>query len=149
MATFSSDICSRKITPATSAGAGVVVNQAGTVSIPNTHAANDIIKLCKLPKFCLVRDFKLALDELDTNASATLAYTVGVLDSAGTGIVSGTELIVGGTSSAIGVQAMNVPNGIKNIGADDEDRIIAMKITNVAATKAAGTAVGLLSYVSE
>ena len=149
MATFSSDICSRNITPATSAGAGVVVNQAGTVSIPNTHAANDIIKLCKLPKFCLVRDFKLALEELDSNATDTLTYDVGILNSDGDGIVTGTKLISAAVSDADYVQTMNVPDGIINIGADDEDRIIAMKITTVAATKAAGTAVGLLSYVSE
>lgn len=148
MATFTSDLITnikrRPLVIPDTAGAAVV--QSAVVSVPVTHAANDIIKLNVLPAGCLIVDFKLVLEELDSNASDTLTYDLGILNSDGDGLVSGTKLISAGQSDADTVQSINVAEGMLNIGVDDEDRTIAAKITAVAATKAAGTATGILTY---
>lgn len=148
MATFTSDLITNiKRRPLVMPDvAGSVVVQSAVVSIPNTHAANDIIKLNVLPAGCVIVDFKLVLEELDSHATDTLTYDLGILNSDGDGIVSGTKLISAGQSDADTVQSINVAEGMLSIGVDDEGRTIAAKITNVAATKAAGTATGILTY---
>lgn len=150
MATFSTDLITNlAITPVTvAASANVVVAQVATVSVPNTHAKDDIVKLNVLPKGCRIVDFKLASDELDTHGTDTLAYTVGVLDSEGTGLVSNTNLITGGKMEVAKVQQLNSVLGLQNLGVDSADRVIALKLTEVAATKAAGKLTGILQYRS-
>jgi hypothetical protein len=148
MATFTSDLITNLarrplVLPQST---GEVVCQSAVVSVPVTHAADDIIKLNVLPANCVIVDFKLLLEELDAHATDTLTYDVGILDSAGTGLVSGSKLISAGVSDSDLLQSINVAEGMLNIGVDDEARTIAAKITYVAATKAAGTATGILTY---
>jgi hypothetical protein len=150
MPTFKTDIVTKAaITPpVVSAGAGVVVAQQGIVAVPITHAANDIVQLNILPKGCVVVDFKLASAELDTHGTDTLAYTVGVLNSTADGVVTNTNLITAGKMEVAKVQGINSILGLKNIGVDTVDRVIALKIDTVAATKAAGDLIGILEYRS-
>ena len=148
MATFTSDLITnlarRPLVLPDSAAYPVV--QSAVVSVPVTHAANDIIKLNVLPANCVIVDFKLVLEELDSHATDTLTYDLGVLNSDGDGLVTNTKLISAVVSDGDLVQSINVAEGMLNIGVDDEDRTIAAKITTVAATKAAGTATGILTY---
>lgn len=148
MATFTSDLITNLarrplVMPR---GAADVQVQVATVSVPVTHAANDIIKLNVLPKGCAIVDFKLVLEELDAHATDTLTYDLGILNSTADGLVSGTKLVSAGVSDSDLVQAINVAEGMLSIGVDTEDRTIAAIITFVAATKAAGTATGILTY---
>lgn len=148
MATFTSDLITNLarrplVLPQS---VGEVVCQSAVVSVPVTHAANDIIKLNVLPANCVIVDFKLLLEELDSNATDTLTYDAGILNSDGDGLVTNTKLIFAGVSDSDLLQSINVAEGMLNIGVDDEARTIAAKITNVAATKAAGTATGILTY---
>ena len=148
MATFTSDLITnlaRRPLVIPEVAGGVVV-QSAVVSIPNTHAKNDIIKLNVLPAGCVIVDFKLVLEELDTHATDTLTYDCGILNSTADGLVSGTKLISAGVSDSDLVQAINIAEGMLSIGVDNEDRVIAMILTEVAATKAAGTATGILTY---
>lgn len=129
-------------------GAADVLVQVATTVVPVSHAKNDIIKLNVLPANCAIVDFKLVLEELDAHATDTLTYDLGILDAAGTGLVADTKLISAAVSDADLVQTINVAEGMLNIGVDDEDRVIAAKLTEVAATKAAGNAIGILTYRS-
>ena len=148
MATFTSDLITNLARRPLQLprGAADVLVQVATVSVPVTHAANDIIKLNVLPANCAIVDFKLVLEELDSHATDTLVYDLGVLNSTGDGLVSNSKLISAGVSDVDLVQAINTAEGMLSIGIDDEDRTIAAKITTVAATKAAGTATGILTY---
>lgn len=148
MATFTSDIVTNLarrplVTPEIS---GVVVAQTAAVSVPNTHAANDIIKLGVLPANCILVGHRVVSAELDTHATDTLAYDCGILNSAGDGLVTNTKLVSGGKMEVAKVQDINTAEGLMNIGVDSSDRVIAIKITNVAATKAAGSVIGILTY---
>lgn len=148
MATFTSDLITnlarRPLVLPDSAAYPVV--QSAVVSIPNTHADGDIVKLNVLPAGCVIVDFKLLLEELDSNATDTLTYDVGILNSTADGLVSGSKLVSAGVSDSDLLQSINVAEGLLSIGVDDEARTIAMEITATAATKAAGTATGILTY---
>lgn len=148
MATFTSDLITnlaRRPLVLPDVAGGVVVQQA-TASVLVSHAKDDIIKLNVLPAGCVIVDFKLLLEELDSNATDTLTYDCGILNSAGDALVSGTKLISAAVSDSDLLQSINIAEGMLGIGVDDVDRIIAMKLTEVAATKAAGTATGILTY---
>lgn len=148
MATFTSDIVANKDTKpvAFPYETGTPITQRSVVALPNTHAASDIIKLNILPAGCSLVDYKVASDVLDTNGSPTFRYTVGVLNAAGTDLVASTEIILTAPAATIGVQQMNHTNGLKNIGVGASDQIIAAKVTTVAATKAAGSMFGIMTY---
>ena len=148
MATFTSDLITnlarRPLVLPDSAA--YPVEQSAVVSIPNTHADGDIVKLNVLPAGCVIVDFKLLLEELDSHATDTLTYDVGILNSTANGLVSGSKLVSAGVSDGDLLQSINVAEGLLSIGVDDEARTIAMEITATAATKAAGTATGILTY---
>ena len=148
MATFTSDLITNiKRRPLVMPDvAGSVVAQQTTAAVTNAHAANDIIKLGVLPAGCAIVDHKVVSAELDTHATDTLAYDCGILNADGDGLVSNTKLISAGKMEVAKVQGINTAEGMVNIGVDDEDRVIAIKITNVAATKAAGNVTGILTY---
>lgn len=148
MATFTSDLITNLkrrplVIPETS---GAAVVQSAVASVLVTHAKDDIIKLNVLPAGCLLVDFKLVLEELDSHATDTLTFDCGILNAAGDGLVSGSKLISAAVSDADTVHVINIAEGMLSIGVDDEDRTIAIKLTEVAATKAAGTATGILTY---
>ena len=151
MATFKSDLVENiKLRPVTtSACAGMVVKQHAVADIPDTHAANDIIQLGVLPKGHVLVDCYLATDELDTHGTDTLAYDMGVLNSTADGLVANTKIISAGKMEVAKIARMNSVEGITNIAASDADRIIAVKITTVAATKADGKVAIVLQYAAQ
>lgn len=151
MATFYSDLVANiKLRPLTTVtSAGQIVQQTTVADIPNTHAANDIIQLGVLPKGHVLVDCYLATDELDTHGTDTLAYDLGVLNSTADGLVASTKIVSAGKMEVAKIQRMNSVEGIRNIAADSADRVIAIKITNVAATKAAGKVTCVLQYAAE
>ena len=151
MATFKSDLVENiKLRPVTtSTCAGMVVKQSAVAAIPNTHAADDIIQLGVLPKGHVLVDCYLATDELDTHGTDTLAYDLGVLNSAADGLVASTKIISAGKMEVAKIARMNSVEGITNIAASDADRTIAAKITTVAATKAAGNVAIVLQYAAQ
>ena len=148
MATFTSDLITnlarRPLVIPEVAGGVVVQSAVATVAV--TAADGDFVKLNVLPAGCVIVDFKLLLEELDSHATDTLTYDVGILNSTADGLVSGSKLISAGVSDSDLLQSINIAEGMLSIGVDDEARIIAAKITEVAATKAAGTATGILTY---
>ena len=148
MATFKSDVVTNVDTKPVvfPRETGVAITQKAVVALPNTHAVADIIQLNILPAGCGVVDFKVPCDILDSNGSPTFRYTVGVMNAAGTDLVANTELVLTAPAAAIGVQQINHTNGLKNIGVSTSDRVIAAKVTTVAATKAAGSMFGILTY---
>ena len=148
MATFTSDLITNLarrplVLPS---GAADVQVQSAVVSIPITLAKDDIVKLNVLPANCAIVDFKLVLEELDAHATDTLTFDLGVLNSDGDGLVTNTKLISAAVSDEDAVKTINTAEGMLNIGVDDEDRVLAMDITAAGATKAAGTATGILTY---
>ena len=148
MATFTSDLITNLARRPLQlpGGAADVLVQVATAAVLNTAADGDFVKLNVLPANCAIVDFKLVLEELDAHATDTLTYDLGVLNATGDGLVANTKLISAGVSDADLVQTINTGEGMLNIGVDDEDRILAMEITATAATKAAGNAIGILTY---
>ena len=133
-------------TPITCSQAGQVLASIGEYEVPDTLAANDIIALCSLPAEHEPVDFILQADDLDTNGVPTLTLTAAVLNAGKTDVVASTDFL---TASTIG-QAGGVARADKVLGlqlaSSNADRIVGVKVANVAATKAAGTLRGILTY---
>lgn len=137
MATFTATDFGKYIMAPHSAGEVMVAEDV--VSLPNTLAANDIIKLGYLPAGCVPVDCVGYVQELDTNATDTLRITIGLLDTAGTGIISGSEMVSDLQAEAAKVFRGNAA-GLNGLAVDrTNNRIIAGKVTAAGATKAAGT----------
>lgn len=146
MAAINSDLIPGSRPPVTCAEAGCVVAVKGKASVPNTLAANDIIKLAKLPAGYLVEDVLLRSTDLDTNSSPAITISVGILNDDGDDLVSGSEFIVESTAG----QAGGLARMDKKSAACDTvyaaDKIIAAKVVTAGATKAAGTVSATVSY---
>jgi len=139
MATFTATHISQE-QPAISGGqAGVVVCNEGAYEAPVTLAANDIVKLAFLPAGHKPVDVILEADDLDTNGTPTIALAVGVVNSDGDDLVASTNFITGSAvGSTGGVARADTVAGLQ-LAASSVDRVIGVKVTTVAATKAAGT----------
>jgi hypothetical protein len=145
MATYKSDICEYpSLRPAaTSSQAGVLLASVGAASLDTNLAANDIIQLCKLPAGHEPVDFQLEADALDDGSGITLS--VGILNADGDDLVASTNFLADDTvAQAGGVARADVIDGLGL--APGADRIVAAKVTTVAATPAAGTLRGKLTY---
>ena len=62
-----------------------------TSTIASALAANDLFRVCDLPKGHIMADGRLDTDDLDTGAS--LDISMGLLNDAGTDIIASTEFI--------------------------------------------------------
>lgn len=133
-------------TPITSSAAGEILASIGEYEVPNTLAAADIIALCHLPADHVPVDFMLQSDDLDTNGTPTITLTVAVLNADKTDVVASTDFITASTVAQAGgvARAANVL-GLQ-LAASNADRVVGVKVANVAATKAAGTIKGVLLY---
>ena len=155
MAKYISDAISNSRPPITGDGAGDVLNVKQSVAVDTSLAANDLILFCKLPAGHEPVAGNVFATDLDTNATPTVTITVGVLNDAGTDLVSGTEFVV---DSAVGkagtLEAFALKGGLNltplnavsasDVGTNNAyvkggDRVVAGKITNAGSTKAAGT----------
>ena len=146
MPTFYSDMNQGSKPAATSASAGVVICQIATCNVPATYAANDIVQLGVLPKYHELVDLRILADRLDSNATDTLRYSVGTLNSAGNGLVAGTEAISGARTDAVKLQPVTDGAAFRTIAKDAVDRVIAARITAGGATRAAGKMTAYLTY---
>jgi hypothetical protein len=145
MATYKSDICEYpSLRPAaTSSQAGVLLASVGAASLDTNLASGDIVQLCKLPEGHEPVDFQLESSALDDGAGITLS--VGVLNADGDDLVANTNFLTDDTTAQTGgVARADVIDGLGL--AAGGDRIIAAKVTTVAATPAAGTLRGKLVY---
>lgn len=118
----------------------------------SAYAANDIIKVCKLPEGYRVLDWTLMFPDIDTGTPA-LAWSFGVSNASvaspdGTDI--GSSLQVWGTGLTAGQSVAPVRNASSNCAQDaikstttvPGDREIVLKCTTIAATYAGSGKVG-------
>ena len=126
--------------------AGEVMMMEDVVSLPDTLAQNDIIKLGYLPAGCTPVDLTGFVEELDTAGSDTLRITIGLLNADGDGIISGSELVSNLQAEADKVFRGNAA-GLNGLAVDKiNNRVIAGKVTAAGTTKAAGTLRAKLLY---
>ena len=89
----------------------------------------------------------LVSDELDSNATDTLTLSVGLLNDDGDDLVTASTFITGATADAtVNVTRGNAVGMMGIAPDDDDDRIVAIKCTAAAATKAAGGARVIMTY---
>lgn len=127
--------------------AGEVYVMDDTVELPDDLGAGDIAKMGYLPAGCVPIDVIAVADELDGNATDTLRFSVGLLNEAGTDLVAAKTFIAG-------AEADTAPTVTRASGAgmlaqapdDDDNQILAIKITAAAATGAAGGIRAIMTY---
>lgn len=128
----------------TSTAAGVVLAVRAAATAPATLAANDVMRMVKLPAGHIITGGYLASTDLDTNVSPAITMTVGLMDIADTTLDSGTDLLTestvgqGGTLAAFSTGLTQGPFTV--------DKYVAVKVVTVAATKAAGTVTCQVKY---
>lgn len=133
------------IIPPHSAGEVYVVDD--TVELPDTLGVGDIAKIGKLPAGCVPLDVLAVADELDSNATDTLRFSVGLMNSGETDLETAKTFITG-------AEADTAPTVTRASGAgmlaltpdDDDDQVLAVKITAAGATKAAGGIRVMMTY---
>jgi len=126
--------------------AGEVYVTDDRAELPITLALGDIVKMGYLPADCTPTDLTIHTDELDAHAVDLLRFTVGLLDEAGTGIIAGTEFLIGGQAEAVRTIRGNGAGFLTTPLDKVNDRVLAIKITAAGATKAAGVIRTILSY---
>lgn len=77
MATYNSDLILKNANRATHGEAREAQYAFGTVAVAVALIAGDILNLVKLPAFARVTSACISADRLDTNATGTIAFTVG------------------------------------------------------------------------
>lgn len=113
----------------TSRTVGELIAQPHSVEVRTTDlATNDITGICKVPKDATVMAFILHTDDLDTNASVALVWSI----------------LVGSTVFAAGIANDTAKVGTFIIGSAGHvtvtaDTIVSLKATTAAGTAAAGT----------
>lgn len=149
---------------------GVVVDR-NTVSVPTIHVANDLVIFGKLPTGHELVDAIVISDQIDSGAG--LVTTVGVVNDAGTDLVTGTTVIASSstlgrsagtinradTAAGLSMAALTGVNTTTDVGTVESaatatsllgrrngDRAIGLKITTAAATKVLGNITLVLSY---
>lgn len=106
------------------------------VSLPTVPlAANDVIELLGLPPGVQLLGVELVAPQLDSNATPTLAFALGVLNAAGTDLAtvydSGLKPGVGAAGSAVSANAAALA-----VASRDAVRKLALKVSAAAATSA-------------
>lgn len=127
--------------------AGEVYVSDDVVELPVTLAANDIAKVGYLPAGCVPIDVMIIADELDTHATDTLRMSVGLLNDTGDGLVAASTFITGAEADVAPTVTRGNAIGMMGIAPDDEnDRVLAIKVTAAGATKAAGGVRVIMTY---
>jgi len=108
---------------------GQVVAQPHTVEVRTTDlATNDITGICKVPKGATVIGFILQTDDLDTDGSVALVWS----------ILIGTTVFVAGIANDT-AKAGTFAVGSSGHVTVTADTVVSLKATTAAATAAAGT----------
>lgn len=150
MATYKSDMAETpSLKPAVSAAsAGDVKVTVGSAAVDTSLAAGDLILLCKLPAYHIPVDFILESTDLDSDGTQTAAVSVGILNADEDDLVADTLFIE--TDTVVqdgGIKRADELDGM-GLAQAATDRWIAAKVTNVAASKKAGTVRGKLFYAT-
>lgn len=149
MALYQSKWATRQRNTPNSGCAGAEVAQLFeyTLSAAEALAANDIIELAVLPAGNVVTDAILVCDDLDTNGTPTLSFSVGVMSGevGDTGArTCGAELFSASTIGRTGgVERASLASAFTLTPAD-KDRSIGVLITAAPATQAKGAKLRLL-----
>jgi len=127
----------------------------GTVALDTDLEDNDIAGLVELPANCIPVDCALISTDLDTGTPA-IVFDVGILNAAGDDLVPSSNLITDSdVGQAGGVERMNDREcafapatwlAEATCPAISAAKTVALKVTTVAATPAAGTVDFLLFY---
>jgi hypothetical protein len=177
MARYISSKIANKLPATTPDDKGTVLVDKTTVALDVNLAANDIIIFSKIPSGCEPVDLTAICDQLDSNVAPTLTLTFGILNDAGTDLVASTDFItdtatLGRTAAqsmnraanplGLMLSAVDAVNTASDIGTKETgtvatsllgrrhgDRILAAKVTNVAATKKAGNITAFFSYTAK
>lgn len=125
--------------------AGVTYVSDDVVELDDAVVADNIIGLGFLPADCIPIDIVISSDQLDSNTTATMKFDVGILNDAGDDLES---ILVKDCEAG---DAVNVTRGnytaMMGIARNETaDRVLAAKVTTVAATPAAGELRAAMSY---
>lgn len=132
---------------------GVVVETDSEFTIPAGLAAGDVVEMLRLPAYCTVVDAMLVADDLDTNATPTVALDVGFVS----GVVGKKDnartcdnvFFSGDTIGRTGgVSRMTRAGGFR-VAKVEEERAIGIRIATAAATLAVGTKVKLVVLIKQ
>jgi len=131
--------------PPHSSGVAYVVDDV--VELPVTLAADDIAKIGYLPAGCVPMDVIVVADELDAHGTDTLVMEVGLLNAAEDDIITAASFVAAAQADTAPTVTRAAAIGMVGIAPDEEnDRILAIKITTGAATKAAGGVRVIMTY---
>ncbi|MHC1788308.1 hypothetical protein [Solidesulfovibrio sp.] len=128
----------------TSNEAGRVIAVRAAAAAPATLAANDVMRMVKLPAGCIITGGYLASTDLDTAASPTITMTVGLMDIADTTLDANTDLLAESTVGQGGTMAA-FSTGLTQ-GPFTVDKFVAVKVIAAGTTKAAGTVTCQVEY---
>jgi len=120
------------------AGAEVVAVRSAIDLVAADLDANDVGAVAILPAGCVPVGVVYDSDDLDTNASPTIAASVGFVNAGETDL-DGTAWATGiTTSQAGGALSLTLTPAVMRMAATQTDRKVGIKFTAAAATKAAG-----------
>jgi hypothetical protein len=126
------------------AGGEVVAQRDAVTLVAADLDANDAGSVTILPAGCELVGITYDSDDLDTNETATITASVGIMNAADTDLE--TVLASGITASRDGSAVHLVTPAMVRLAATQGDRRIGVKFTAAAATKAGGT-VGLTLHM--
>jgi hypothetical protein len=145
MAEFKSNNFEKSILSPQSAGEVMVCDDV--VELPITLAAGDLAQVGYLPADCVPMDVMVVADELDAHATDTLRFSVGMLNDAGDDLVTAETFITGAEADVAPTVTRAAGAGLTGIAPNKTtDRVIGLKITAAAATKAAGGIRVIMTY---
>ncbi len=132
---------------------GIVVEMDAEFTIPAGLVAGDVVEMLRLPAYCTIVDAILVSDDLDTNATPTIALDVGFVS----GVVGQRNhartcdnvFFSGDTvGRAGGVSRMTRAGGFR-VAKVEEERAIGIRIATAAATLAVGAKVRLIVMIKQ
>lgn len=132
---------------------GVTVAIESELTVPAGLAAGDVVEMLRLPAYCTVCDATLVTDDVDSNATPTIALDVGFLsgdvgkkDNART---CGNELFQADiTARTGGSSRMSKAAGFR-IAKTEAERAIGIRVATGAATLAPGAKVKLIVFIKQ
>ena len=140
MATLQSDAVKAARPSITPDGSGEVYSVRGKVDLAAALALNDVIELVKLPAGCVPVDFTSDIDDLDSNATPTLAMSIGF--TAGTVAEFRAAGALGQSAGLVRMDSVLAPR----VAPTEADRAVGMKVTTAPATGATSGTIGFTLF---
>jgi len=127
--------------------AGVVYVSDDIVTVTTALTADDILKVGYLPAGCVPIDVIVIADEIDSHGTDTLAMEVGLLNDDEDDIITAASFVAAAQADTAPTVTRAAAIGMVGIAPDeDDDRILAVKITTEAATAVAGDVRVIMTY---